>query len=161
MNGGKRNIMKKIMPIMTVLVVGILVLSGVGIAAITNNKVTMDNHPPDAPEITGPRFVKPGTHEWTFKAIDPDGDNVSYYIEWGDGDFEDWSEFFESGEEVTRNHTFYKYGEVTIRTRAKDIHGAIGDWGTLKVTISKSKQIINLPFLQFVGRFIERFLMLE
>ena len=113
----------------------------------------IDNHPPDAPKITGPRFVSPGIHEWTFKAIDPDGDDVYYWIEWGDKSFENWFGPFESGEEAISSHYYHEYGEVTIKAQAKDIHGAIGDEGTLSVTIPKSKQIFNLPFLQFLERF--------
>jgi len=113
----------------------------------------IDNHPPDAPKITGQERVKPGTYEWTFKAIDPDSDNVSYEIGWGDDIVEKWIGPYASGEEMTRNHTYNDCDTVEIRARAKDIHGAIGDWGTLLVEIPKSKQIINLPFLQWLDRF--------
>lgn len=46
--------MKKIMSILIVLVVGILVLCGFGTATVTSNKITVDNHPPGEPWITGP-----------------------------------------------------------------------------------------------------------
>ncbi len=115
--------------------------------------VVTDNHPPDAPKITGPKTVRPGTHEWTFKAIDPDGDTVSYYIDWDDGDFEDWFGPFESGEEATRKHTVIYFGTVTIRARAKDIHGAIGDWGHFELEIPKSEQIISPLFYRLLERF--------
>lgn len=169
MNGGKRNTMKKIMSILAVLVVGSLVLSGIVVTAVTdiksttvtNNLATMDNQPPYAPKITGPELVSPGIHEYAFKAIDPDGDDVFYQIDWGDHTNEDWFGPFKSGGEVTRNHTYYKYGTVAIMARAKDIHGAIGDWGTFNVEIPKSKQMTNPIFFRFVERFIERFLMIK
>lgn len=165
MNGGKRNTMKKIMSILTVLVVGILVLSGLGVAAVsynkattvTNNLTTMDNQPPGKPWINGPIFEKPGTYEWTFKAIDPDGDNVSYCIDWDDGNIE-WTGLYPSGEEVTRSHTYKVIGEYVIRAKAKDIHGAEGPWGELMVSFPRGRQNINPIFFRFLGRF---FLMLE
>ena len=146
--GKKMN--KKIL-IGSIMAVVILVL--VTTTSAVNVNISGDNHPPDAPKITGPRFVCPGTHEWTFKAIDPDGDDVYYWIEWGEGSFEDWFGPFESGEEVICSHNYHKYGEVTIRAQAKDIHGAIGEMGILRVTIPKSKQIIIPLFLQWLDRF--------
>lgn len=151
--------MEKITKILTISILGILVLSGIQGIATTKKIVTMDNHPPDAPKIKGPEFVKAGIeYKWMFEAIDPDGDNVSYEIDWGDGIREKWIGWYASGEKITRNHTYSKYAKVTIRARANDTYGAIGDWGTLPIKISLSTQIINLPFLQ---RFIELFPILE
>lgn len=136
MLGGKKK-MKKILPL---IIIGILVLSGLGTVAVSSNVALIDNHPPDPPQITGPWQVRPGTHEWTFKAIDPDGDNVSYEILWGDGTSDKWIGPYPSGEEVTQSHTYYSYATVTIKARANDTHGAIGDWGYMTVEISKSTQ---------------------
>jgi len=88
--------------IIGILVVGVLVFSGLGIAALTNNE-SMDNH---LPIITGPTFERPGTYEYTFKAIDQDGDNVSYEIRLGDDVVEKWIGWYASGEEITRSHTY-------------------------------------------------------
>jgi hypothetical protein len=108
----------------------------------------LSNHPPGKPKIKGPYIIHgPGPHEYTFKAIDPDGDNVSYQIDWDDGDISDWTSWYLSGEEITRNHTYDYKDDFKVKARAKDIHGAIGDWG---VIVRKSKQIINLPLIQFL-----------
>ena len=136
------------------------------------------NHPPSAPSITGPGsapsgsikvIVKnpanfpPGTPiEFRFEAIDPDGDNVSYLIAWDDG-YEEWTDFYPSGEEITRSHTYNLYGTFEITARARDIHGLVGPEGTLPVTMSKSTQQSTNPlFLRFLERFplLERFLFL-
>lgn len=134
--------MNKIVPI---LVLGILVLSSVGMAAVNNNNAisdntTADNHPPDTPKITGPKYTRPGPHIWAFKAIDPDGDNISYEIDWGDGITEKWIGPYASGEEVTRTHSYSVKMTASIRARANDTHGAIGEWGYLLVVISESSQ---------------------
>lgn len=149
--------MKKTMPILAIFVGGVLILSGFGVATGITKQTTLDNHPPEKPEIDGPLIVSPGTHEWTFRAIDPDGDNLSYQIDWDKGEFDDWFGPFKSGENITRNHTYPIYDIVIIKARAKDIHGAIGGWGYIKIEIPKSKHIINPIFLQF----IKQFLMLE
>jgi len=125
---------------------------------ITNNLATMDNHPPDAPWITGSQFISPGTHEWTFKAIDSDGDNVSYQIDWGDGGFDDWFGWYASSEEITRSHYYPAYGFISIAARANDTHGAIGEWGYMEVVIPKNQQMTNFLIFRFFSQFMERFL---
>jgi hypothetical protein len=121
-----------------------------------NVKILKDNHPPDAPKVTGPYFnqIPAGIpYECTIKGIDPDGDNVSYKIDWDDGDISDWTDWYPSGEKITRSHTYSYVGMFRIRARAKDTHGAIGDWGYITFGISKGKQMNNLIFLQFIERF--------
>lgn len=122
-----------------------------------------ENNPPSAPVINGPKrgrpktyecTLKPGTYNYTFKATDPDGDNVSYYINWGDGTCEGWIGWYASGEEVIRNHIWDKKGTYTIRAKAKDIYGAEGPWGTLWIWFSgSSQQPTNSLFLQFLQQF--------
>jgi len=127
----------------------------------TLNVTIIDNHAPEPPQITGARFVKAGIlYECTVKVTDPDGDNVYYTIDWGDGTLDDWFGPFVSGEEVKRNHDFGVSGTVRILAIAKDIHGAIGDTGSMKIIIPKSKQIFNLPFLQFLQSVLQ-FLLLQ
>lgn len=140
-------------------IIGVIILLLVSVSviptaeSISRIKPTLDNEPPNKPKITGPQLIStPGPHEWTFKATDSDGDNLFLFIDWGDGTADDWFGPFESGEEITRNHTYTKYGRVLIRVRAKDIHGAMGDWGSFQF-ININKHITNLPFLQFLIHF--------
>ena len=120
--------MKKILPL---IIVGVLVLSGIGVAAVTSNKATMDNHPPGEPFIDGEKGVIIGVEfDYYFNATDPDGDNVSYCIYWGDGTGDEWTDFYPSGEEITRSHTYNLMGAIVIAAIAKDIYGAKGPEGT-------------------------------
>ena len=127
------------------------------------------NTPPNAPDIEGPT-VKPVPSplpkqgepiNYTFKSKDPDGDNVSYYIEWDDGSYEDWFGPYESGEEVVVNHTWSEKKVFKIRAKAKDTYGAESNWGTLEVTIPKNKQVSNMWFLRFLESHPHLFLMLR
>ncbi len=94
------------------------------------------NYPPEEPSIDGPISGDVGIgYNYIFSAIDPDGDNVSFYIEWRDGNIEDWIGPFESGEYVTINHTWLEKGSYTIRVKAKDKYGFEGPWGTLEIII--------------------------
>ncbi|MFX0202258.1 MAG: FG-GAP repeat domain-containing protein, partial [Candidatus Hodarchaeota archaeon] len=54
--------------------------------------------PPNPPIIDGPPSGKAGNpYTYTFTSTDPDGDDVSYYIKWGDGEITDWTAFQASG----------------------------------------------------------------
>jgi hypothetical protein len=130
---------------------------------ITTNKLaTIDNHPPTVPRITGPTIVTPGMHYWNFNAADPDGDNVSYEVEWGDGWYGDiWYGWYASDEEISIGHDYQGYGKVSLMARAKDIHNATGDWGIINIVLPKNTQIINLPFTQFFERFQNTFSILR
>jgi len=141
--------MKKIMSILVILTIGILLSSGIGIAGLPCMYTNFENNSPGRPKITGPDIVHgPGPHEYTFKAIDPDGDNISYQIDWADGDISEWTDWYMSDEEISRSHIYNDKETYQIKARAKDIHGAIGDWGVFYLTVSKRTQINNLIFFR-------------
>ncbi len=109
------------------------------------------NLPPDKPLITGPTSGKADTpYTYTFTSTDPDGDDVSYYIKWGDGDTTDWTTFQPSGPlGYSESHTWSSQETYTIKAKAKDIYGAESDWAELTVTMPRNKAI-NKPFLNFL-----------
>lgn len=125
----------------------------------------LPNNPPEPPTTRGPTRGKPGMeYEYTFVTTDPDGDGIRYYIEWGDGESTGegpGSNPHESGEEITRSHTYNSKGKYTIRARATDVHGAESDWGTLDVSMPRSQQSTTLLFIQFIQKLIQRFPILE
>ena len=103
-------------------------------------KLSPENQAPFPPSIVGETNGKPGTlYPYTFTSIDPDGDQVSYYIEWGDGDITDWTGFQPSGEPYSESNTWATKGTYIIRAKAKDTDGFESDWGTLEVTMPKNK----------------------
>lgn len=116
------------------------------------------NKGPAAPVIKGPTSGKAGTeYSYTFCSEDPEINNIYYLIDWGDGEVTDWIGPYSSGEEITLQHTWGAEGMYTIRAKAKDIYGVESDWGTLKVSMPRSKPIIKPLFLQFLDKIIERF----
>ena len=59
--------------------------------------LTYGNNPPDKPNIYGPIRGKPGVeYVYEFKTRDPEDDDVSYYIEWGDGTNSGWTDYYPS-----------------------------------------------------------------
>jgi len=110
---------------------------------------------PAAPEINGEVNGKVGqTYEYTFSSLDPTGDTVYYYIEWGDGRIQDWIGPYISGELITVSHSWSDKGDYSIRARAKDTDNNWGPWGELEVTMPFS---YNMPFLQFWMKLLERY----
>jgi hypothetical protein len=113
------------------------------------------NRPPSAPTITGPAKGKVGVAtEYNFTTTDPDGDEVSYFIDWGDGTNSSWIGPYSSGELINESHTWSKKGTYIIKAKAKDSYGAESDWKTFSV---KMPTAYNIPYLPFLVRFFERF----
>lgn len=109
-----------------------------------------ENEPPSAPDIDGQTSGNVGnSYEYTFTAVDPDGDDVSYYIKWGDGHITPWTTFQASGIPYSESHTWNTQGTFTIEAKAKDTYGAESDWSYFEVTIPRNRAI-NTPFLKFL-----------
>jgi len=107
--------------------------------------VVIPNDPPSAPIITGPTTGKPGeSYIYTFTSTDPDVNQISYYIEWGDETTPSWSDYKGSGVEYYANHTWDEEGEFTIRAKAKDIYGSQSGWTEYPITMPRYKQNVNL-----------------
>jgi len=95
---------------------------------------------PDNPTITGISKGKPGVeYNYTFVSTNPDGVEMNYSIDWGDGSF-DTTEFYPSGQEIVVSHTWSEKGSYTIRAKATTIYGYESGWGTLSV-----KMPLDLP----------------
>ena len=66
--------------------------------------------------------------EQIIKAYDSDGNDVYYYVDWGDGNHDDWFGPYPSGQEVTANHAWSLEGDYEIKAKAKDDRGNEGKW---------------------------------
>jgi len=107
------------------------------------------NEPPGKPIITGKTSGKSGIeYEYTFISTDPDGDNITYCIDWGDNTSEVCIGPYPSGVEASAKHTWSKKGDYTIKARARDFYGAESDWETLEINMPKSKTISIQLLLQ-------------
>lgn len=100
------------------------------------------NNPPNKPSITGPAKGKAGTnYDYKIKTTDPDGDEVWYYIEWGDGTDSGWQGPYLSNEERTFSHTWQSQNTYTIKVKAKDSSDAESEWTTFDVSMPKIKNL--------------------
>jgi len=122
---------------------------------------TTGNNPPEIPDIDGPTNGKAGTsYDYDFTATDPDGDDVKYYIDWGDGDTE-WTGFSASGTPVIVSHTWAEEDTYTITAKAQDEYGLESDWATLEVVMPVNQNTNYSPFILLLQKIIQRFPILE
>jgi outer membrane protein assembly factor BamB len=117
----------------------------------------INDQPPSIPSINGPASGKAKqNYNYTIVSTDPEGNNISYYVDWGDSTNTGWIGPFNSGYELTVNHTWNKRGTYTIKAKAKDNYSAESGWGTLSVKMPISNNIMFSPWLQLLERFFER-----
>ncbi len=92
------------------------------------------NNPPAPPSINGPSSGKPRVPvQYSFSSIDPDGNQVRYFIDWGDGSAVEQIGPYNSGAAAQANHTWQKRGTYTIKAKAVDPYNASSNWSTLPV----------------------------
>jgi hypothetical protein len=110
------------------------------------------NSPPETPNIVGPTSGKAGVeYKYTFSTQDPNGHDVYYYINWGDGQLEEWIGPYASGEEVTLNHTFSEKGTYVMSVKARDMLSAESEWATLEVSMPRSVQLFLVKLYQWLS----------
>jgi len=82
---------------------------------------------PDAPD--GPDDWIPNV-ECTFSAVttDPEGEQIFYMFDWGDGTFSDWLGPYSSGQTIDESHIWTELGNYEITVKARDIWGVSSDW---------------------------------
>jgi hypothetical protein len=115
------------------------------------------SEPPSNPEITGATSGEPGTqYKYNVVSIDPDGDKIFYYIDWQDGNIQEWAGPYNSNVTQTFTHTWDEQGEYSVRAKAKDQYDFESEWTTLEISLPKNKQINN-PILQFLENHLHLF----
>jgi hypothetical protein len=111
------------------------------------------NHPPDTPDINGPLKGTPGVeYDYTFISNDPDDDDISFEINWGDGESET-SDYYPSGTEVIVRHTWNEKGTLTLKARACDSFECCSDWNEITVTIPRDKTLNYILFERLFEQF--------
>ena len=118
------------------------------------------NRIPIRPTIEGVQGIHIPNHNYDYDIVttDPDGDDVLYYVDWGDGKHEDWDGPYESGENITKTHSWPKITRLyEIRVKAKDIYGGESGWGKLYVFVLNSRTASNSLFIRFIVRVIEKY----
>jgi hypothetical protein len=91
----------------------------------------IENQPPDAPTISGPTTGDPNVeYQFTFKSTDNEGEDIYYWIEWGDNSNSDWIGPYSSGVDTIVSHTYSSSDFFEITAKAKDTIGLESDWSS-------------------------------
>lgn len=113
------------------------------------NLYAIDNTQPDKPtidgEVEGQIDVE---YEYTLTAIEPDGHDISYYVDWGDETNSGWTDFVASGTEEKLAHTWTEEGDYIIQCKVKDLFNNESEWETLEITMPVSQQVTSYPLLE-------------
>ncbi|GEM_PF-774794 len=101
--------------------------------------ITIGNNSKPKPDIYGPNegIIKK-EYFYNVVTVDPDGDDVYYYVDWDDGMNTGWVGPYHSGENLTISHIWSKIGVYNVKIKAKDTWGAASDWSTLVVNIKNN-----------------------
>ena len=134
--------------------VALLVSDSFGQTSYAETTVTITkNNAPNTPMISGTTSGTAGnTYSYTIYATDPEGDNVNYYVDWGDGSNSGWDGPYNSGESATLSHKWDDTKTYTIKVKAKDASGEESNWKTLKVTMPYVKSYSYSPFFQLLNK---------
>ena len=120
------------------------------------------NNPPEKPVINGPSVGKIRKMiDFQFTSTDPEGQDVYYYIYWGDGDVEDCIGPYSSGEEIEISHFWSKTGDFKIIAKAMDEYGAKSSQSEFKLKISNSRIKSNMLLFKLIDQFLSRFHLFE
>jgi len=112
--------------------------------------------PPENPEIQGPDSGKINEeYIYEISTIEPDNEDIQYYIEFEETNGYWTEEYYEPEEIVNFNYTWTAKGTYSIRVKARDIHGIESDWSNFEVSIAKSRKIILFDCFNFIQRIIE------
>jgi len=107
---------------------------------------TAPNNAPNTPsKPSGPETGKVNT-DYTYKSTttDPEGDNIYYLFNWGDGSDSGWLGPYTSGTEGSATHKWQDDTSYDVKVKAKDVKGGESEWSPV-LTVSISNTPPNAP----------------
>jgi hypothetical protein len=107
------------------------------------------NYPPNPPTINGPNKLKIN-EEGTFTVFtnDMEGDNVFFFIDWGDGNTEEWDGPYNSNEDINYQHTWTNKDTYKIKVKAKDIFDAESETSEFEIKITNPRTRLWLKIIE-------------
>jgi hypothetical protein len=86
--------------------------------------------------------VSDSLYAFATTATDPNGGEVCYRFDWGDGDTSDWTAWVQNGQPGGASHSWHSSGAFAVRAQAKDAGEVVSAWSDahqLNVALSWNK----------------------
>jgi hypothetical protein len=101
---------------------------------------------PEKPTISGPSSGSTDvSYSFTTITSDPEGDDLYYYFDWGDGSYSGWIGPFASGKACTQEHSWSGKGDFQVIVKAKDVHGLESSWSDpWTISMPKNKSLLSI-----------------
>lgn len=115
------------------------------------------NDPPQKPSPPeGPtEGKKRKEYTYTASAVDPDGDQLYYKFDWGNGEQSSWLGPSPSGEPVNASYRWGERGEFEIKVKAKDTEGLESPWSDpLRVSMPLARSTAVQQIRMFLRAFL-------
>jgi len=113
------------------------------------------NHQPNAPTISGnSQGQVKKEYIYHVSSVDPEEQNVSLFIDWGDETNTSWLSPIPSGSVISLTHAWDEKGTYIVKAKAKDTMNKESNWTTLQVTMPLSFERIHFRFFEWL---LERF----
>ena len=117
-------------------------------------KIIEPNSAPDKPCKPSGKTTGDKEKTYTYKSstADPDGDDVYYWFDWGDGTNSGWIGPYNSGDTSSASHTWDE-GYYEIKVKAKDTNGAVSVWSDpLSISMPRNRAVSSF-FMRLLNRF--------
>ena len=165
-NGSKSASLITPLPYGTDIVWFVNVTDGVSWTNATYNFTTeaLPNNPPNKPaRPSGPSAgLILESFSYSSSTTDPEGDEIYYLFDWGDGTNSGWLGPYNSGQTVIDSHMWVFKGSYNIKVQARDEHGAVSVWSeSLSIRMPKNKQSVKPLIIKILQWLIDRFPLLE
>jgi hypothetical protein len=121
---------------------------------------------PMFPTIVGPIIGDLGVgYEYEVSYEDPEGDDVFFKINWGDGRIQNWDGPYKSGEVVKYTHcwspiSFPGGGYFNIMVQAKDSHNLLSRISKFEISMNRKNDVSIHPILSAILNQISELLIL-
>jgi hypothetical protein len=108
------------------------------------------NSPPVIPGTPGGPTSGITGVEYTFTATttDPEGEDIYYWFDWGDGENSGWVGPYDSGQEGSASHIWTSAGDFDVKVKAKDVNGGESDWSPIHVISIEEGPIIEITSIK-------------
>ena len=107
---------------------------------------------PTPPVISGPDSGEPGIdYEYMFRSTIVTGDDLFYYVDWGDGIFDEWFGPFPPDVDVPMVHVWDEPGLYTIGAKSKSMFEAESSWSYFTVAIDEDMPELDIEITGGIG----------